>query len=66
MPLQILSLIVVCFLFVMICPLPIIGKRCAHCGKLRPVLFWLCSLDKNYCDDCLDQFNADIRNKKNM
>ncbi len=66
MLLQISAIIVVCSLFVFIFPLPFFGKKCAYCGKLRPALFWLFSLDKHYCDDCLDKFNADIRNKKNM
>jgi len=45
-------------------PLHILGRKCLYCGKRPPLLNWLCSLEKDYCDDCLDKLNDEIRHKR--
>lgn len=45
-------------------PLSLFSRRCQHCGKKRSAAARFTSLDKNYCDDCLDVLNQEIRDKK--
>lgn len=47
-----------------LCPFPPLARKCQHCGKMRPPVSWITSLDKSYCDDCLDVQNKEIRDKK--
>lgn len=64
MSLWMLTLTFFSLLILMLCPFPPFGNKCLHCGKHRPPLHWLCSLDNEYCDDCLDMMNEEIRNTR--
>lgn len=45
-------------------PYPPLARTCLYCGKKRPLINWITSLDKDYCDGCIDTFNEEIRSKK--
>lgn len=64
MPLWMLTIILFFFMLTMFSPLPMLGRKCLYCGKRRPLLNWLCSIEKDYCDDCLDKMNDEIRQKR--
>lgn len=64
MPLWMLTIILFFSMLTLLIPFPLLGRKCLFCGKRRSLVNWLCSLDNDYCDDCLDKENDEIRHKR--
>lgn len=63
---MLLAFFIALVLLVLLAILPCrpLARKCFRCRKMRHPASWLTSLDKDYCDDCIDAFNEEIRNKK--